>query len=635
MGKNTAKSMERNKEYLEFGKYVQSLRMQKQIPLEKLCRGLCSTGHMVRIEDMERQADKLLQDRLLERMGVSTDIFENFLEYEEYVRWKARQDICGAVVHGRWESAGELLAAYEQGCGGENRTERQFCLAVQGMLCHHRGEPEQAGKAFMEALELTVPDAEGQPIEELCLAPCEVILLLECMEYSDMPKKAERYQEIITYLRLQKSIPTSKADVYPRAVLGLCRHCRQLREQGSDLGVPDERRLLELCMDGIELLRDTGRLYYLWELLDETKSLLAEELRLAEYRGRRRDVERLKELQEQTDAWRGMLEKLYDRYGIPREMDNFCYLYIEREVYCIGDVVRVRRQMLGMTQKELCGGICSIRTLSRLEQNQATTQRDIIRQLMDRLGLSSELARTEIVTASHEAKETMHRLHREFDQRNAARNRELLERLKSLINMENPVNRQVVMRYEALLDFFQQKPDAETALRRFKEILGCTIPYEALFRKKEVYLTNEEIFCVQNLTRYLGWGHPEMERCVELLCGIYARFDERGELSSHVIIYETVMAAMASHLGNCGDYDRSDEISHRILREILYGRRIDLANSCIYNLLWNDEQRQKAGNAKGVDLIQELELCVTISSFSRDYRLRDFYQGKLIQKQND
>ena len=54
--------------------------------------------------------------------------------------------------------------------------------------------------------------------------------------------------------------------------------------------------------------------------------------------------------------------------------------------YKIGDIVRLTRQSIGMTQEELCEGICEPQTISNIENGKTNPKRKIIKQLMERMG---------------------------------------------------------------------------------------------------------------------------------------------------------------------------------------------------------------------------------------------------------
>ena len=60
-----------------------------------------------------------------------------------------------------------------------------------------------------------------------------------------------------------------------------------------------------------------------------------------------------------------------------------------KEVY-IGSIIRKRRQELGLTQEQLCRGICETVTLSRIENGKQTPSRSKLNALLQRLGMPGE-----------------------------------------------------------------------------------------------------------------------------------------------------------------------------------------------------------------------------------------------------
>lgn len=76
--------------------YCELLKSQLQISnvsIEKLSEGLCSTSMLSRICNGERTANKMMRDRLMQRLGLADDRNENFIFREEYEKWKIRQKI--------------------------------------------------------------------------------------------------------------------------------------------------------------------------------------------------------------------------------------------------------------------------------------------------------------------------------------------------------------------------------------------------------------------------------------------------------------------------------------------------------------------------------------------------------------
>lgn len=54
--------------------------------------------------------------------------------------------------------------------------------------------------------------------------------------------------------------------------------------------------------------------------------------------------------------------------------------------------------MFGYSSKRLCEGICSEKTLTRLENKKAKTQMPVVRELLERLNLHPEYIRARVVT---------------------------------------------------------------------------------------------------------------------------------------------------------------------------------------------------------------------------------------------
>lgn len=60
--------------------------------------------------------------------------------------------------------------------------------------------------------------------------------------------------------------------------------------------------------------------------------------------------------------------------------------------------------MLGMSRAELCQGICDQKTLVRLENKKTNSQKAVVVELFERLGLAGTLSRTVLVTERPEVR---------------------------------------------------------------------------------------------------------------------------------------------------------------------------------------------------------------------------------------
>ena len=53
--------------------------------------------------------------------------------------------------------------------------------------------------------------------------------------------------------------------------------------------------------------------------------------------------------------------------------------------YKAGDIIRMTRKSAGMSQEDLCFGICSVETLSRIENGKHNVKKETYEQLMKRM----------------------------------------------------------------------------------------------------------------------------------------------------------------------------------------------------------------------------------------------------------
>ena len=120
-----------------------------------------------------------------------------------------------------------------------------------------------------------------------------------------------------------------------------------------------------------------------------------------------------------------------------------------REIH-IGEIIKQRRLELGLTQEELCEGICEPPTMSRIEKGRQTPTHSKLKALLSRLGLPSE--KYYALLSENELK--IERLKDEIINYNARRLfREALEKideLSQLIEKDDHISQQFILRSKVL-----------------------------------------------------------------------------------------------------------------------------------------------------------------------------------------
>jgi len=599
-----------------FGEYIAKLRMAKGISLEQLSDGLCDFSLLSRFERGEREAEKLLQNRFLTRLGVVPENYENFLYYKDYCRWENRQEIIHNILDEKVQEAKLLLEEYRRKHNMKNALEQQFYLAMLVQIRRYEGaDREELADLFGQALELTVPDIDTRSFRNRVLSLEEMNLLLEYRYCRPQGVSLLFYEMLLNYIEKMGQTTLAMAKAYPKTVYYYYITWRATEDFSVKMAV----RMMELCDKAIELLRNSNRMFYLWELFC-MKEELTPKLPEGSY-----CAEDYAATVEECRIWREILEELYREYEVSIEMYEFCYLYVESEYYCIGDVIRIRRKMLGLSQEKLCEGICSARTVSRLERNLSKPQKEIVQQLFDRLNLSTELCRTELVTDSQEAIEKYEELRKEANNKNYKAVEILISEMKRLISMDNSSNMQSIMRNECINNYNQGKYSEEDHIKKLKDILEYTISYAAILASNEKYLTNVEIGCIQNIVAKADWTFDEMEECVTILTSFY---DSLKVPAYYARMYEFVMITVAGKLGNKGEYSHSNQIMKNILKMSLKNRRIKAIDSLLYEILWNDKQIGKVICNQEVEK-EELIKCIELCNLSLRMGNIDFYLEKM------
>ncbi|WP_300860071.1 hypothetical protein [uncultured Acetatifactor sp.] len=501
-----------------FHNFLAGMRKGKGVNLERLSSGLCSAEMLSRIEAGERMPDKLMRDRLMERLGFENDGFEDYLQPEEYEVWQTQEKLLRAVEAKETAEAERLLGLLEQADRKENAVLSQFCLAMRAQLMQYQGASEkELREAFREALSLTVPDIPAGKWEGRLLAVQEWNLLMEYIHYGadagSVAAKgfagtytAQAVEALLTAMQSSGMDDYSYAKIFPKAVYYLC-----LERMKSPLDSAACRRLLRICAEAVENLRSCMRMYWLCELLEAMVRILEIYVGLlkADFREpapasfgqawnrlmgetvktqpaadraegeaeepgapeQTDDLESLSVLATQIREWRGTLTGIYREYGIAEYMENFCYLYSQTKNYRIGDVVRKRRRMLGMSAQELCGGICSEKSLRRLENNKVKTQRAIWGEMFTKLGLSPEYHRESIVTERYEAINIYRSAKGAMNNYDMEKCHHLLQRLEELVNTDILANRQELKSMDSICRLNKGEITADECMIGLQEAL--------------------------------------------------------------------------------------------------------------------------------------------------------------------
>lgn len=552
----------------DFAKLLKNIRTEEKVSLDKLAMGLMSASQLVKIENGERPINKNIRDRLLERLGIAKELYENLLDLCDFEEWDYKKKILSAIQNKKIEDAYRLLKEYKAHLRENDRINHQFILAMWGEVLKQEGaSKEKIAECYRKAVILTIPDAEKVWSEKRPLSVLEMNLLLETQTEN-----------------------------------------------------------LKICEKAIDKLRDAGRTYYLVELLEieiQILETMPEDAVTEHLEKNETDRINAKELM-------SMIKNLYAEYEVPAYMQDCTYFYQQKWIFSMKDVLRTRREMFGLTQEQLCEGICSVKSLRRAEKGQTDMQRETLKKLLNRLGLSGQMQWSRLITSDREVIRMAEELADYINDRKFSVASKQLESLKSRIDLDIPQNKQYFLEKQALLEFEQGKVTREEFVKMEKEALECTLRAENLYRKENVYLTEREIICISN--SWKGMEEKEKRESINLILRLYDNYALNNGLSQAISVYEIVTEAAVNELGNSGEHVRAEEIDRKSIKVSLSCRRVWDIHYKIYDILWNEKEIQKKNKEKkrNMEMTDGLMKCISISHYVKQPFYEKIYREKMI-----
>lgn len=614
-----------NIETKRFSNYLLTLRNSRKITLEKLCEGVCSFGMAAKIERGERIPNLLLRQRLLNRLGISGSDFQIYVSNDEYQKWTMRQLILKNIVHRNVDEAERMLQKYSGMVDSTDCVAKQFVLSMHAQLMMlKKSADEQILCILRQALNCTVVLENWQDIKGKILSVQEINLISECIRYDTSISKSQFYRLMIQYIDDSHFDDMSKAYIYPK-VLHYLYECMEF--SGEDRQY--QQQFLCYCDMAIDILRNTGKMYYFMELLYDRKRIY--EMISAENLPRE-DAILLTAKQKENNDWIEVLQKLYQENEVPEFMYEYAYLYREGEVYSIGKVIASRRKMLHLTQEQLCEGICSVKTLRRIEHEHTTLHMPIIAELFSRLNMTTEYQCLELVTDNTDIHKLIEELRFSSNMHQTDDVDSILQQIKCFGISYEKTNKQAIGRYLVRNEFKKGNLTKEQYLEALEGIVEITIPLSVI-SEEEVYLTNEEMLCILNISMGIGDREPQKSQYIAFLSKQCEAITCNVGVAPYVSLYEVIIDHVASFWGNIGEYDKSNIISLHLLKEQLYLRRMNMLHMCVYDLTWNAKEVSMLNGQNSryskEQYQMDIKKCIVLSNICKESHYERFYKKKL------
>lgn len=265
----------------KIGFAIKYFRQKNKLSQSTLCKGLCSVSALSRIEAGEREADALLLEVLLERMGKTTDKFELILTDSDYISFQKRQEINRLILENELDEASEQLDFYKKINQTKGKIHKQFIAGIESKLNKLKeGSIEKSIDLLTKAITYTVPDFKTNGFKEYFLSSSELNIIIDlAIKYSliGVSDKAKGILfQILEYLDVRNYMEVMN-NLYPKVAIIVCRLLNQ---------IDDSEKIIEISTKGLEKDKSNLKLDYKGELLlikaQSKEALLKRENKLKE-----------------------------------------------------------------------------------------------------------------------------------------------------------------------------------------------------------------------------------------------------------------------------------------------------------------------------------------------------------------
>lgn len=485
----------------------------------------------------------------------------------------------------------------------EEKLRMQFYFAVKGMCVKNAAISYYKMAASITSDIYCDGSFYVKKLNEYKLSINEINFYVEAvLNEDDMQKKVKIIDIFISYLDRNYYDLKNKAKILPKLVVYYCR----INDNIVDIGVL--WRMWKLCCDAVQLLRNDKKSYYIIELFEIQINIADKLCRVMNGSMQSTYCEQIMLEKRKIKSWYDVMVKEYKYRGIPINMPNDFYIYQEGIAYCINDVVRARRNLLGYNRKSLCEGICAEKTIEKTEQHKSNLQYTNMKLIYDRLNLPCTYQYSSLVVSN------ILDLEKEEEIDDLSANEKFACALASIEDLKKSIplyayNLQQLGRLEILIMNQLGKITVRAAIEQIIRLLELTVPVKTidnfienkkhgLMRNEKVnrriYFTQSELECIISIANY----YNELGECgkadkyMELLYEYFIDNFQCDDVYGMENIFCLFMLKYTSMLGDCDKYELSDKLADMVIKHQLELYRPQKIWWHKYNNLWNDKVKE-------------------------------------------
>lgn len=272
--------------------------------------------------------------------------------------------------------------------------------------------------------------------------------------------------------------------------------------------------------------------------------------------------------------------------------------------YRVGDIIRLTRIASGLTQEQLSENICSVETMSRIENGKHGVKKDIYQKLMEKMNRNPERSYAICVDKDMQIIEERAAFEEAMTRHDFERADEYMTLLKEKAG-ESVLTKNYVRRESAFLDFYQNRITSAELVEILEELAEETVPdYRRYMEEKIIFpFTEQEIILFKRLAVAYGRNGAN-ELALEI-----SEMLLRSLRSKYMIEWKenemSVFGNMARFYVRIDNYENAREINAILFEEAKRYDKGVLVEEGLFNTAWYMLKEIREGSRKK----EEIEVC--------------------------
>ena len=263
--------------------------------------------------------------------------------------------------------------------------------------------------------------------------------------------------------------------------------------------------------------------------------------------------------------------------------------------YNVGQIIKLTREAIGLSQEELSDGVCSVQTLSRIENGKVKVKKKTYQQLMEKMGRDGTKNYSVLSTENFELLDIMVEVNNLIFRHEYGAAEKKLEPMKNALSMEEKINYVFVRECEIIIDKNLHRISVEEALEEFEKLIALSIPDYKAFIHGVYPFFHEEIMLLMNIGHAYGdLGNRKMAIDIYYML---IRCMNMGYMRREDTVQITVMliSSAARLWGGLGQRDRAIRMSWNAIYKAKRNSLYTVLPKCYGEIAWNMMKQIKDG----------------------------------------